>query len=278
MSICYTGCMSRFVKYIINIFKTKSLLHVAYDSGGRNRPTIVLLHGIAATSKTWDALIDEINLDTYRVIAIDLLGFGQSPKPIFCNYEVNDHVNYLRRTIKKLKIRKSFIIVGHSMGAIVAARYSRLYQRKIRRSYLISPPIYLDKTFIRSGLSRLRTDMYINAYNFLLENKDFTIKHSQRLRRILHISDGIDINESNWDSFRLSLVNTVIKQNIIDDIGESFIDTRIIYGTLDEFLVPAAIDSLSHLDNVTLVRVGGADHSVGARLAKEIIKQLEADK
>jgi len=136
--------MFKFLKYLINTLKPIQSLYVAYDSGGRQKPTIILLHGIAATSKTWVPLIKELNTDTHRIIAIDLLGFGKSIKPTDCKYTVDDHTMYIRKTIKNLRIKGKYKIVGHSMGAIIAAHYCNLFPGDISKAYLLSSPLYRD--------------------------------------------------------------------------------------------------------------------------------------
>lgn len=134
--------MFKLLKAFSNRFKPIKSLHVGFDSGGRNKPTILMLHGIGATYQTWDILIKELDIEKYRIIAIDLLGSGKSPAPDGCEHYVDDHVKYLRKTIKKLRIRKPFKIVGHSMGSIIGARYCRLYPIGISEAFMLSLPIY----------------------------------------------------------------------------------------------------------------------------------------
>ncbi len=266
--------MFKFLNGLINKFRPGYSLYVAYDSGGRRKPTIVLLHGIAATSKTWDLLIKQLDTDTYRVIALDLLGFGQSPKPITCDYNVDDHVASVRRTLRKLKVRRPFKIVGHSMGAIISARYCRLYPRDVKRAFLLSPPLYPKDSELHTNISRTRTDLYMNAYDFLSENKDFTINNSQILRKLLRIGDGMEVNEENWYGFRRSLRHTIIKQDAYDDIKNLNMPVNIIYGTLDEFLIQKIVNQLAVSRNVRITKLQTVNHMIGTKFAKEVARQI----
>jgi pimeloyl-ACP methyl ester carboxylesterase len=262
----------------LNIFTPTRSLYVAFDSGGRRKPTVVLLHGIAATSKTWDLLIKELDTDAYRVIALDLLGFGKSPKPVACGYNVDDHVASVHKTLKKLRVRKPYKIVGHSMGAIISARYCRQYPKEIKEVYLLSLPLYLKDSELHTNISRTRTDFYLKAYEFLSQNKDFTIKNSQIIRKLLRIDDGIEVTEENWNSFRLSLKNTIIKQDAYNDIKNTKLPVRIIYGTLDEFLVQKIVDKLATFKNVKITKLQTINHMVGSRFAKEVARQITKPK
>lgn len=266
--------MLKFLKSFLNKLQPVRVLHVAFDSGGRHKPAIVLLHGIAATSKTWDSLIKELDTDKYRVIALDLLGFGESPKPIVCEYDVDDHVASVHKTLKKLRVRKPYKLVGHSMGAIISARYCRLYPREIKDVYLLSLPLYLKDSELHTNILRTRTDIYLNAYDFLSKNKEFTINNSQILRKLLHISDGIDVNEGNWNSFRLSLRNTIIEQNTYDDIKNIKLPVHIIYGALDEFLVQGVVNKLTEFNNIEITKLQAINHMIGSRFAKEVVKKI----
>ncbi len=92
------------------------LLHVAVDEG--RGPAVVLLHGIASSSVTFDNVVPLIR-EHHRVIAIDLLGFGQSPKPVTSNYTLEEHVAALKRTIRSLEYSAAApLLVGHSSRGI----------------------------------------------------------------------------------------------------------------------------------------------------------------
>ena len=246
-------------------------LHVGFDSGGRNKPTILMLHGIGATYQTWDILIKELDIKKYRIIAIDLLGSGESPAPDGCEYYVDDHVKYLRKTIKKLRIRKPFKIVGHSMGSIIGARYCRLYPIGISEAFMLSLPIY-SKDNKNVNFSHKRTDLYLKAYEFILDNKNLAIKSSKHARNILRIKDGIYVDENSWDGFSYSLKNTIIKQNTYQDIKNIKLPIHIIFGSLDELLVQENIYKLEKQKNVTITKLNGINHTINTRYAKSVAK------
>ena len=266
--------MLSFIKsFFNNIFAVRTL-YVAFDSGAKNKPTVILLHGVAATSGTWDLLIKELDANKNRIIAFDLLGFGQSPKPNNCEYLIDDHIKYIRRTIKKLAIKKPYTIVGHSMGSIIAARYSQIYSKDIKATFLLSLPLYLAKTKSNKSFSDMQTDIFIKIYKFLLDNKNFTIKHSQRLRKFLRVDDGMNVTEENWEGFRLSLKNIIINQDTYGDIKYSKKPIEIIYGDLDEFLVQKNINKLTAFENVNITRLHLVDHLIGTKFAKIVAQKI----
>lgn len=260
-------------QFFHNIFLPKTL-NVYYDSGLSNKPTIVLLHGIAATSKTWDFLVKEIDLSYYRVVSVDLLGFGDSPRPMNCNYDISSHIDYLRRTLKKSQIKTPFILVGHSMGSIIASRYAALFSSEVSNLFLLSPPLYYKEKNIQSIFSIGRTDLFLKTYDFVANNKDLTIKTSQTVRKLIGIQDGMEVNGENWDSFRLSLKNTIINQNTYDDISSLRMPVNIIFGVNDQLMIHENIEKLLKFENIKIKKLDSVDHFVSEKFSKEVALQI----
>jgi len=257
-------------------------LHIAFDKGPRNKPTILLLHGIAADSGTWTHLVDRIDLEKYRVVGMDLLGCGKSPRPTHIEYNIDDFVKSIKRTVKKARIKPPFIIMGHSMGALIAARYARLYPDQISSEYLLSIPIYHKNQELHTKRSRRQTDLFLKTYDLMIKNKDFTVFTFKIARRVVNIFNkkvNMTLEEGDWRGFSLSLQNTIIHQNTINDLKNTKkkIPIRIIYGNLDELLVQDNINHLSSLSNLKITRLIGVGHVVGAYFSKKVLDILYKD-
>ena len=65
---------------------------IAYYEAGKGSP-VILIHGLGADSRHWAANIDPLS-QNFRVIAIDMIGYGQSDKPII-RYTVANFADYL---------------------------------------------------------------------------------------------------------------------------------------------------------------------------------------
>ena len=66
-----------------------SKLPVRVDKG--TGPTIVLLHGLGNNYKSWTFALKHLDYTKERVVALDLLGFGDAPKPKNHRYTKEDH-------------------------------------------------------------------------------------------------------------------------------------------------------------------------------------------
>jgi haloalkane dehalogenase len=83
--------------------ETKLRVHYVDEGDKKSRETILLLHG----EPTWSYLYRHFisSLKQYRVIAIDLIGFGKSDKPVNkADYTYQRHVNWIKEVIEKLNL------------------------------------------------------------------------------------------------------------------------------------------------------------------------------
>ena len=108
---------------------------VAYQDEGRGDEALLLIHGMAGSSQTWRAVIPQLS-ETYRVIAPDLLGHGQSAKPR-SDYSLGAFAVMLRDLLDALGISRATII-GQSLGGGVAMQFAYQHRDYCQRLVLIS--------------------------------------------------------------------------------------------------------------------------------------------
>jgi len=243
------------------------LLHVAIDEG--DGPVVVLIHGIASSSVTFENVIPLI-VTGHRTIAIDLLGFGGSPAPVDADYTIEEHVAALARTIDSLRVHGPFVLVGHSMGSLIASRYAAEHGSRLRRLVLVSPPIYLAPGAIGSRRDRAAMGLYLRVYEYLRLNKHFTMRAAAGLARLSPIKNMLDVSETNWRAFVLSLQNSIESQTSVSDLASVRVPVEVVYGSLDPFLALSGIRVIEQLRGVTVHRVDGGDHIIRHRMARVV--------
>jgi 2-hydroxymuconate-semialdehyde hydrolase len=92
---------------------------IAYiDAGDRNAPPVLLLHGFPLSSFEWRDLLP-LFVSRFRVIAPDLLGSGDSDKPVARSLDVGAQAGYVRELLVHLGIEQ-LAVVGHSVGGGIA--------------------------------------------------------------------------------------------------------------------------------------------------------------
>ena len=92
-------------------------LQLASSSVGKGNP-VLLIHGFGASSYSWRHIIAPL-AQKYRVITIDLKGFGESPKPRDDLYSVYEQARLVRNFILENDLQ-NVRIIGHSYGGGVA--------------------------------------------------------------------------------------------------------------------------------------------------------------
>ena len=102
--------------------------------GPANGRQIVLLHGMNFGGFYFGGLIEALRADGFRVIVPDQIGFGRSSKPVI-PYNFHDMAANTRKLIESLGIAKP-VIFGHSMGGMLAARFSASYPDFVERAVL----------------------------------------------------------------------------------------------------------------------------------------------
>ena len=93
--------------------------------------TIVFLHGLLGSSKSWAFQFDRLSRD-YRVIAWDAPGYGQSD---LVSASIDAFVEALREFIASIG-RPKVSLVGHSMGGAVATCFAATFPEQVSRLVL----------------------------------------------------------------------------------------------------------------------------------------------
>lgn len=117
------------------------VLHATISGRGE---TLVMLHGYMASGHYFKHIRERLESD-YRVVTLDLLGFGRSPKPKV-GYTYDDHVSAIHHTIETLGIAKPYVLLGHSMGALIALRFATEHGDDLKKLLLFNPPLFTDAT------------------------------------------------------------------------------------------------------------------------------------
>lgn len=115
--------------------------------GPSNGHTVVLLHGNNFAGFYFGGPIEVLRKEGFRVIVPDQVGYGRSSKPII-PYNFHDMARNTRLLLQSLKIDKA-MIVGHSMGGMLAARFATQYPEMTERLVLYNPIGLVDQRFER---------------------------------------------------------------------------------------------------------------------------------
>jgi pimeloyl-ACP methyl ester carboxylesterase len=109
----------------------------AAPQGTPNGHTVMVFHGNNFGGFYFGNIIDALRKEGFRVIVPDQIGYGRSSKPII-PYSFNDHARNSRAILQSLKIDKA-MIVGHSMGGMLATRFATQFPDVTERVVIYNP-------------------------------------------------------------------------------------------------------------------------------------------
>jgi pimeloyl-ACP methyl ester carboxylesterase len=112
-------------------------LHVErYGFGGT---PVVLLHGFGTSSFLWRWTAPLLARRGYTAFAIDLLGYGESDRPLDGGFGITEQVEYIDRAMTALRVARA-VVVGLDIGAAVALALAAERPERVIRLVLVNPP------------------------------------------------------------------------------------------------------------------------------------------
>lgn len=212
---------------------------------------MVLLHGLLATSSYWNRVAKRLRKTHCQVVAIDLLGFGAAKHAPAINYSYEEHIAHIHQQLQAQNISTPFVLVGHSMGALLAARYSLENSADVKSLFLFNPPLYKNSPQARATLRDTNL-----IYRFLLDSNYRNIGWSI----FKHMPGGL-IGDHSVVARDLSIRNVIEKAEFIEDLRKLKTETIIVIGKNDRPIYQENLKSISLPDNVDVILADVSHHS-----------------
>lgn len=197
--------------------KTKlTPLHLV--SLGTEGPTLVFIPGLSGTTRYWEGRLGALEKN-YRILLVDPLGFGDSPKP-WSRYTVDRHVEALYQTLKN---EKRFVLIGHSMGTLLSIAYAACHPEQVERLVLLSIPFFGGAKEARRFFSSqpvpfgwFFSNMVLAAVICMITRRIFG-RLVPYFRRDLPRDVAADIVKHSWRSFTSSFWEVICNYNAKKD-------------------------------------------------------------
>ena len=114
------------------------------DEGERNKPTLLLIHGFPTSSWDWKEMWLALRKE-YRVVCLDMLGFGFSAKPNNYKYSIHSQADIVEALVGHLQLA-NFHVLAHDYGDTVAQ------ELLARQNAGIGQGHWLSACFLNGGL------------------------------------------------------------------------------------------------------------------------------
>lgn len=245
-------------------------------------PTVVLLHGIGSSSVYWQKTIDKLYKD-HHVIAVDMLGFGTSPKPGHIRYSAEDQSRALRRTLLMHGVWGKITLVGFSLGSLVAVDYATRHPQQINKLVLVSLPIYLNKTQFsdeqlggwQAVLTSRLNATYLKIYRQMRRQPKLTKNVASAYRKALPKMAHMDMDGELWFPFAMSLQNTIEHQNTLNQLKQLHMPIEILYGKYDPMFIKTNLAYIKKAASKAKVEVLATGHEIPKKMPIEVVKAIK---
>lgn len=263
---------SHWQRFWHNTMRVPFRLHV-YERRRTKKPkaTLVFLHGIGGSGAAWRQVVDALGGENVDILVLDMLGFGKSPRPRFATYDAVSQARAVNFTLAGRVRTKRTILVGHSMGALVAIECGRRSRRQYQTIVLASPPLYDE---CRSKRLTQRDARLKQLYKVALERPEQLIKLGSLAKKYGLVGSAFDVNNDTITHYSQALRAAIINQTSYRDIFELDMPVYVTYGTLDPFVIGARFREIKKSKNNIIVRrfIGG--HDIEKRYAHVLLQTI----
>ena len=212
-----------------------------YREVGENNPdTILMIHGFLGSSYDFIDVMNALK-DRYHIIAVDMIGFGLSEKPIDFDYAKQNQAQGLVKFLDTLGVDE-VTIMAHSMGGEVSIHLAHDYPDYVNEMILIGSGGYVEES--QNGLMPSNIPMFVYDYvarNYYIQRTFFFSAYAQ---------GEIDTGRITFHDFdEMYYVNKTIPGNILqaftrdndsgstnDKLGLIRQPTLLIWGEFDSFI------------------------------------------
>ena len=205
----------------------KTLLN--YEIIGSGSIKLILLHGLTGSLNYWKRDMDNI-LTTHKLLLVDLLGFGDSPKPK-SNYSLSTQLKALELILNKEGFNDGeTVIAGHSMGALISLALLEKQPTWFKKGVFISIPVYKNATEFKKTMA---THSFVDRISTSKFSKYICMIHPLFMSSAFkpdNLTDDVykDAQKHHWMSYYYSLTEVILKTDLYS-LAERIKDKKVLF-------------------------------------------------
>ncbi|MEX1253874.1 MAG: alpha/beta fold hydrolase [Dehalococcoidia bacterium] len=238
-------------------------VRVHYVEAGHGE-AVVLIHGWNGSTFNYRHAIPEL-AQHFRVVALDLKGYGYSERPKHGEYTLASQVELVRGLMDRLGVERVHV-VGHSMGGDIAMRFAGKFPERVQRLVLVAAATDRDRRRANRFAAFVRPMLPMIAV-LTLHRRGF---RERALRSSVQDPAYVtpEVIEGAFRPMRMKGHQRAMGQQMVDHLRDEPFDpaslrlpTLILWGESDRWIPPAQGDELARkIPDARLVSVPAAGH------------------
>ncbi len=217
---------NKFVEKSILLSTGVTLEYVEY--GQNSKTPVLLLHGYTDSWRSFEHVITKFPND-YYVVAITQRGHGGSSKPSH-KYQIKDFSDDAAAFLLQKGI-KQCVVVGHSLGGLVAQQFAIDYPHHTRAIVLVSTDaFFVDNPGLPEFFSDVKKLSDPIGYDFAESFQRSTIfKPVDSAKVEVFVRESLKVPSATW----IAIAEELLKVNLTNELGKIQVPTLILWGDRD---------------------------------------------
>ena len=268
-----------FLNFMNNLSHHKSGPIEFFERKGQSELEVVLLHGIGSNALSFESLIKELP-DSWRLIAWNAPGYGNS-EPLKPDWPIaEDYALALKNFFNRLKL-KSPLLVGHSLGALIATSFAANYPKNVSKLLLASPALgygqAVNETLDSKAQERIDELELLGVEKFAKRRASRLVANPDEYPIIVSkvIKEMMRINIPGY----IQAVKMLASGELLKDALKLTCPTDVVVGAEDIITTPeSSLKAYETLNSVVLsnfTELQGAGHAIYQQSPKNFAKSLK---
>ncbi|MEG9303728.1 alpha/beta hydrolase [Psychrobacter celer] len=209
---------------------------------------LLLIHGFGGNKDNFTRIADE--LEDYHLIIPDLLGFGESSKPMSADYRSQAQATRLHELLQAKGLASNIHIGGNSMGGAISVAYAAKYPKDVKSLWLVDSAGFWSAGVPKSleGATLENNPLLINSKEDFYKMYDFVMYKPPYLpKSVKAVFAQERINNKELDAKILEQIVTDSVEERAQIIANYNIPTLVVWGDKDQVIKPETVNVIKDI-------------------------------
>jgi pimeloyl-ACP methyl ester carboxylesterase len=211
---------------------------------------LLLIHGFGGNKDNFTRIRIADELEDYHLIIPDLLGFGESSKPMSADYRSQAQATRLHELLQAKGLASNIHIGGNSMGGAISVAYAAKYPKDVKSLWLVDSAGFWSAGVPKSleGATLENNPLLINSKEDFYKMYDFVMYKPPYLpKSVKAVFAQERINNKELDAKILEQIVTDNVEERAQIIADYNIPTLVVWGEKDQVIKPETVNVIKDI-------------------------------